>query len=100
MTAWLLAVVAVEAATELLVASDFGYPIRLFFSRWRFTNALTSCGYCASVWIAGALAWALPGEVAGLPEPVNIAIRILVLQRAANALHGALRLLNVRAGRG
>lgn len=87
MTEWILAIVFVEAVTEILVASQ----IFQGFRDWLFQNLeslhkLVNCGYCLSVWVAGIIAWALPGIVTGYFIP-DMVIKLFVLHRASNGFH-------------
>jgi len=49
---WVLAVIACEGLTELLVNAEILDSPRNFLSKVKFLKALLECGYCASVWAA------------------------------------------------
>lgn len=61
----ILAIIATEATTEIIVDSNIFAPMREWISnkaypedpekvskRWLFINSLISCGYCLSVWVS------------------------------------------------
>ncbi len=96
--------IAVEAITEILVSSKLldiigirtwaanrVVPLDGDYSKVRWYHValhkLLSCGYCASVWVAGAFAWCLSGDYFGLLPWDNIAIKIFLLHRLSNAWH-------------
>lgn len=100
--AWMAVIVAVEALTELIVASQFTFPIRDWFSRisepkgfWQKLRAwvgyLLNCGYCTSVWVAMLAA----GFFVPVPDyaicakysiPIYI-IKVLIIHRLSNLMH-------------
>lgn len=52
MIRWVLAIIAVEALTELLVNAEILDKPRNAISKIRFFKELFDCGYCLSVWMA------------------------------------------------
>ncbi len=83
---WLLAIIAVEALVELITtASIFDIPRAKLMSKSSFIEALLSCGYCTSVWVAASIAWALPGTL--IVWWLDIIVKTLALHRASNFLH-------------
>jgi hypothetical protein len=116
---WCGVLVAVEALTELISSSAIMFPIRDWFSKpipeddadkttnvlvakkrsvfkrfyyWlrAFIGELLNCGYCTSVWVAGAAAFVVPGTIPGWPLP-TILMKWLVLHRLSNLLHESFR---------
>jgi hypothetical protein len=91
---WLMAIVAVEAATEIVVSSKIFFGLRNALFRaplvGKFLGELFSCGYCFSVWVSASIAWALPGNILYGEHAFlfNVAIRTLALHRVSNLLHG------------
>lgn len=98
---WWFFIIFVEAVTEIIVDSDFFFPIRnglgkLPFFIGRFFAALLSCGYCVSVWVAALVAWTLPGSPishAPIELPiwfiliVDAILKTFVLHRLSNLQH-------------
>ena len=104
MVTWAILVVATEAATEIVVDAKItegirsrirsrAHPVaepkpvtitrRLFI----FLNDLLSCGYCASVWVAGAFASLAPTLFEH--SVANWLITTLLLHRSSNWFHVA-----------
>lgn len=88
---WLMAVIVVEAIVEIIVDSELFMPWRVFISKrtsivGRFLGKLSTCGYCASVWVSALIAWALPGHVFSI-YIADIFIRIFLLHRLSNIVH-------------
>lgn len=84
----IMAVIATEAATNLITKSEFS--IRLIkeplfkLRRFRFFNFIhdiLDCGYCSSVWMAGIFALFF------LTKFFDFVILVLVLHRLSNVLH-------------
>lgn len=50
-----LLAIATEAVTEILLESELFEWFRAIMRKTEFTAALISCGWCLSVWVAGAL---------------------------------------------
>ncbi len=87
MIEWILAIICVEAVTEIIVESSIFIWFRNLLTKiWPFLGELISCGYCASVWVAATIGWCLPGEVSGIII-VDAIIKIFVLHRVSNILH-------------
>lgn len=87
MIEWILAIIFVEAVTEILVDSQIFEGLRdWLYQNFEFLHKLISCGYCLSVWVAGSIAWALPGMITGYFIP-DMIIKLFVLHRASNGLH-------------
>ncbi len=86
---FLLAVVLVEALTELLVKSEFFKPLRRFFFVRReipffgWVHNLLDCGYCTSVWAASFVMCLLLLD----SLYVNIVCGVFVLHRLSNVFH-------------
>lgn len=112
--------VAVEALTELIVASEIMAPIRYWWkskiysvdkppkvgvtqSIYVFIDKLISCGYCTSVWVAASAAIFAP-PILGFAEDdffglifVDWFVGMLILHRVSNLIHVLYEL--VRKGR-
>lgn len=88
MIAWLFAIICVEAITEIIINADIFLGLRTFLSKISpsFLGKLFTCGYCMSVWVAGCIAWSLPGTITNYPI-VDIIIKAFVLHRSANLVH-------------
>ena len=83
---WILAIIATEALVELITtASIFDVPRAKLMAKSPFLEELLACGYCTSVWIAAAFAWALPGTLGYWW--LDILIKTLALHRASNIFH-------------
>lgn len=90
MLKYLLAIVLIEALTELISKSEFFEPIRKFFFNrqsnkvfnWLFN--LLDCGYCTSVWIA----WFVLFIYILLDNfYVNLFFYGIILHRLSNTMH-------------
>jgi hypothetical protein len=84
----LLAVIATEAATNLITKSEFSIRFikePLFrlrrFKCFNFIHDILDCGYCSSVWMAIIFA------IFFLTDTFNIVIVVLVIHRLSNVLH-------------
>lgn len=95
---WLMAALAVEAVTEIVVSSSLFFGLRTSISRLpgrigAFFGELVSCGYCFSVWTSAAIAWALPGAL--FPGEygwiADIGLRTFALHRVSNFMHGKIK---------
>lgn len=99
--AWLAVIVAVEAVTEIVVASKIFFPLRDWFSRnpdpkgfWAkarsWIGELLNCGHCASVWVALLAAHFAPtGACTGCVKyawPIFF-IKVFVIHRLSNLMH-------------
>jgi len=85
-------VIAVEAITEIIVASTLFQPIRNFIAKKAsssriagFFAKLTQCGYCASVWIAFLLAWIIQIDIINFF--ISWVVFTFVLHRLSNFWH-------------
>lgn len=87
---WMGCIVAVEALTEIIVASDIATRFRTWFYNLNdFTAKLISCGYCLSVWVSMPFALVVPN---GFTDYfiLNWVISVLILHRLSNATHGVI----------
>jgi hypothetical protein len=85
--AWVLAIICVEAVTEILTTAEiFSKPRNWLQEKSSFAGGLISCGYCFSVWISAAIGWALPGQIFQIVVADAI-IKTFVLHRLSNAYH-------------
>ena len=82
---WLIAIIAVEAVTEIIVFSEIFAPFReiIFNSRFVFLHKLFSCGYCVSVWTAASIAWYVPWPTGVF----GYFIKVFVIHRLSNIFH-------------
>lgn len=84
----IIAVVVVEASTELLVKSAIFKPLNKFLSsKGRFLEEMLSCGYCASVWISIIPAYLLSNLQEWISALVAFPFMLLFLHRSSNYLH-------------
>ena len=103
---WLfVCVIVTEAVTEIVVDSKLFLPFHSFVGRkaypadappptgvrklWVFLGALTSCGYCFSVWVAGVISLLMPGCLSVF---VWFAYTMLI-HRLSNFIHIILQLI-------
>lgn len=92
---WLLAIVYVEAITEIIIAAEIFVKIRnAVIKRSNFFGKLFSCGYCFSVWMSFSVCWIVPGNVISNLYPNNIYaylcdcfIKSMAVHRLSNVLH-------------
>ena len=83
MSKYIIALIAVEALTQLICKADiFDRPREWAKGRWLFIHDLLSCPYCVSVWsavfVGGALIfWSYTGWF----------LLVLALHRMSNMLH-------------
>lgn len=85
--AWILAIICVEAVTEILTTAEiFSRPRNWLQKKSNFLGSLISCGYCFSVWTSAAVGWALPGEIFHIVA-IDAIVKIFVLHRLSNAYH-------------
>lgn len=83
---WILAIIATEALVELITtASIFDVTRARIMASSHFFEELLSCGYCTSVWVAAAFAWALPGTLGYWW--LDVILKTLALHRASNVFH-------------
>lgn len=103
----LAVVIAVEAITEIIVASYLFQNVResiallatpypppeqesYLLKLFKLASYLINCGYCSSVWVAFGTAWVLPPlfEIASPPMvAIEYLIRAMVVHRLSNWLH-------------
>jgi hypothetical protein len=83
---WFLAVVAVEAITEIIISSVFFAPIREFIWNTRFLilHKLFACGYCMSVWVSAAVAFVVPWPTNSI---FGYFLLLFALHRLSNLFH-------------
>ena len=84
----IMAVIATEAATNLITKSEFSIRFikePLFnlrhFKICNFIHDILECGYCTSVWSASVFALLF------LTDALNFVVLLLVLHRLSNVLH-------------
>ncbi len=96
-----IAIVSVEAITEIIVDSKIFLPFRQFISKialpdiptgkttiFNFIHELISCGYCTSVWVAMFMTILLRlGGIVLFKPVVNEMILIFFLHRMSNLFH-------------
>ena len=89
---WLMAIIAVESVTEIIVASNIMFGFRSLVNKISsFFGELVTCGYCLSVWISASIAFVMPGNICAntlLGIIVDFIIKTMVLHRMSNAFHG------------
>ena len=97
----LLAIIFTEAVTELVVKSEFFYPLRkcLFNGRdnkiIKFFNNLFDCGYCFSVWV-GMFVIVLIFKFDNIF--INYFIYGIVIHRLSNIFHFLIDRINLSKG--
>jgi hypothetical protein len=103
---WILAIIFVEALTEIVVASSIAQKVKDPIYRlhaWAMQkncllkwivgkplgliHELTSCGQCTSVWVAASVAWALPGVLIVGSMPFDFGVKVFIIQRLSNVFH-------------
>ena len=91
---WLAAIIYTEALTELIVTAEiFERPRSWLMRHSTFFQALLSCGYCVSVWVAASVAWIMPEIITNVF--LDCFLKIIVLHRLSNLLHELMvRMLN------
>jgi hypothetical protein len=86
MIALLLVIIAVEAVTEILVASKIFFALRDKISqRGELWATFVNCGYCVSVWVSAAAVLVLPRLI--IDHQVDYIFRIFIVHRLSNVLH-------------
>lgn len=95
MIEFILAIIAVEAITEIIVSSQIAEPLRKWcYYNSSFLHKLINCGYCTSVWISAFVALLILGFT-GLPIIAEYFILVFALHRLSNIWHEfAIRWLN------
>jgi len=90
MIKYLLAIILIEALTELITKSEFFEPLKKFFFRkksnrfFNWIHSLLDCGYCTSVWIA---LFVVVVFILLDNFYVNIFFYGIILHRLSNILH-------------
>lgn len=85
---WILAIICVEAITEILVQSDLFFEVRDWIGRKSNKLAtLVTCGYCTSVWVAAIIIGGIIAEW----YIIGIAIKIFALHRLSNIFHALIK---------
>jgi hypothetical protein len=91
-----MAIIAIEAATELITKSAFFKPFRWIAGNFPFLGGifryLLNCGYCASVWVAILPAIVFNNTVTDVQyffgsKYLGFLVWLLVLHRLANFTH-------------
>jgi len=77
---WLIAIIAVEGLTEILLHSALFDKPRVFLSRFRYFKKLFECGWCLSLWV-GFFVFGI------LLLGLEIFLVPIVLHRLSNYLH-------------
>lgn len=96
----LIAAIATEAITEILVDSKLFEPIRKYIaikafpdvpennSIYLFLYKLTSCGYCLSVWVSAIVVYSMMyNQMITNNNLIKWAILVFVIHRLANIFH-------------
>ena len=83
---WVIAIIAVEAITEIIVFSEFFAPLRefIFNTRFVFMHKLFACGYCMSVWVSVGVSWFIPWPIQSV---VGYLLTLFVIHRLSNLFH-------------
>jgi hypothetical protein len=107
---WAILVIVVEAITEILVDAEITNGFRFSIKKWAYPIVeegqkpvppawyktklayLVTCGYCTSVWVAGAFAFFAPPTILGYwphrgERFIDWVIATAVLHRLSNWLH-------------
>lgn len=84
---FILAIIAIEAVTEIIVSSQIAEPLRAWcYYNSSFLHKLVNCGYCTSVWISVLVSISILG-LTGLPVSVECVILTFALHRLSNVWH-------------
>ena len=83
---WVIAVMATEAITEILLESALLDKPRAYLTKRWFFKELLGCGWCLSVWVAAAV-------VGVIAVGLKIILIPFVVHRIANVLHDLYGLL-------
>ena len=87
MITWLLAVIFVEAVTELILEAEILLWFRSLVARISsYLGVLFSCGFCLSFWMSMPIAWSLDGDIIGI-FTIDAIIRTIILWRISNVWH-------------
>ncbi|MHA1833724.1 MAG: hypothetical protein ACTSV7_07010 [Candidatus Baldrarchaeia archaeon] len=93
---FILAVIFVEAVTEILAKSELFKPVRKFFFDRKSNRVfekiheLMDCGYCTSVWIGFLTALLMFGDLDLISKYVDWFFIGIILHRLSNLLHSIL----------
>lgn len=98
MIQWALAIIFVEAITEIIVSSTIFFRVRNWIAKKsNFLGELTNCGYCMSVWVSAPIGWALPGDIFLHAFPgsetamiFDCILKVFILHRVSNVFHEGL----------
>jgi hypothetical protein len=94
MLRWLLAVIAVESLTEIVVHSELLQKPKTWIMRCGFFRELLSCPWCTSIWIGF-------GVFAVVMLKVEVVLIPFVVSRLSNYLHlgfGLLKRVRFKGG--
>jgi len=85
---WLMAIIYVEAITEIIVDSSLLFNIRdKLCTKYPGKIAeLLTCGYCMSVWIAAPIAIFMPYQITSI-RLLDYFMKIFILHRLSNIFH-------------
>lgn len=87
---WFIAILYVEAVTEILINGEIFAGFRDFLHNLSdFTSQLITCGYCLSVWVSATIAWALPLPISNY-SLINFIVATFALHRLSNVTHEAI----------
>jgi hypothetical protein len=94
----IIAIIAIEAITNIITKSDLFQPVRaFFFKKNKWIHDLLDCGYCTSVWIGIFAAIYLTFFRV---TAVEIFVLGIVLHRLSNVFHFMVDWLDNRRGQG
>lgn len=92
----LMAIIATEAITELVVSSQIFFPIRDWLGGTKFIGYMINCGYCFSVWVSLFIAFA-----ASYIYNINIlffALLWMFIHRMSNIFHNIVKIFENKSG--
>ena len=104
---YLLAIITVEAMTEIVIDAKIFFGVRNWFAREidcqglifekrllhyikSFIGKLLGCGYCFSVWVAAPLAFVVPGVIVPIWW-ADLIIKWLFIHRMSNVWHEGIK---------
>jgi hypothetical protein len=97
---FILAVIFVEAVTEILTKSELFKPVREFFFNRRSNSIfdkvheLIDCGYCTSVWVGFLTAFIMFRDLDLISKYIDWFFVGIVLHRLSNILHSVIDYIN------
>jgi hypothetical protein len=95
---FLIAIVVIEAITNILTKSELFKPVRaFFFERNKWIHDLLDCGYCTSVWIGFFIAIYLTFLRVRI---VDVFLLGIALHRLSNVFHFIVDWIDNRRGQG